>query len=128
MEDETVLHNIPYMGEEVGTCGHTCPFCFENGFIFNSNTQTVVPAIHTALTTPPIVWSVTAIVPPQVLDKDDSFIDELIKNYDGKIHDSTQELPSTISDIDLVELVDSMKKYCTLYIVHTCICMVHIHT
>ena len=45
-----------------------------------------------------------------MLDKDDSFIDELIKNYDGKVHDSTQELRSSISDEDLVELVKSMKR------------------
>lgn len=46
----------------------------------------------------------------KVLDKDDSFIDELIKNYDGKIHDSKQELRSALSDDDLLELVDSMKR------------------
>ncbi|CAI8039119.1 Histone-lysine N-methyltransferase EZH2 [Geodia barretti] len=54
VEDETVLHNIPYMGEEVY---------------------------------------------------------ELIKNYDGKIHDSKQEARSSLSDDDLLNLVDSMKRY-----------------
>ena len=45
-----------------------------------------------------------------MLEKDDSFIDELIKNYDGKIHDSKQEVRSAISDEDLVELVGTMKR------------------
>ena len=47
----------------------------------------------------------------EVLDKDESFIDELIKNYDGKIHDSNQESRSSISDGVLVDLVASMKGY-----------------
>ena len=47
----------------------------------------------------------------EVLEKDESFIEELIKNYDGKIHDHNQESCETIDDDILVELVGSMTRY-----------------
>lgn len=48
----------------------------------------------------------------EVLEKDGNFIEELIKNYDGKIHDhdSDKQEESIETDI-LLDLVKTMEKY-----------------
>lgn len=61
IEDESVLHNIPYMGE-------------------------------------------------RLLDEDSSFIEELLGNYDGKVHGEDGE-EDRLDNQTLVDLVDALRKF-----------------
>ena len=64
---------------------------------------------HTSLPTPPPLHTHTC---TQVLDKDGGFIEELIRNYDGKIHDGRElEEGEGIEDELLVELVQVMSRF-----------------
>ena len=49
----------------------------------------------------------------EVLEQEESFIEELINNYDGKVHGVRKR--ASIDDVDLLKLLEALAPYCEDY-------------